>query len=399
MGNSATSTLKAAIINNNIGEVRAILGRPSGELLINELINRRGDTPLMFAASLGRTDLVKLLIESGADVNHVNVERFTALDLAIRSSLPPDGDILSRYRLDSEQSGAAQTEAQALGLPQVDIPEIIEVLLAEKGQGRTLERLILFVMRNEGLVRRVINSIDELHLRDKFRISGLLLQVSVWFDHLDNLRLLVYKGVNIEHFWTAPFMPRIEPSSPVSLLSSFYEDEDLEEDEYCLSTSQTSDPLQELKFLFIQEWWADWNDGENPGAQYRAGLHLTPECALFFVQTANRLSILEHIMEDIMQYLPPTCSGPNLQNMCLLNCLTMAGYVFHEEQEQHFRLKFNVDFEPHRRFNQQPRKLRHICRISMRFMFNTNVHLAVDGLPDLPRTLRNFLLLQDDIEL
>ncbi len=61
--------------------------------LVNHLINRgcninvlsrdRGTTPLMEAASSGRTELVELLIAMGADLNHASREGQTALILAI----------------------------------------------------------------------------------------------------------------------------------------------------------------------------------------------------------------------------------------------------------------------------------------------------------------------------
>ena len=400
MGNSTVSTLKAAIINNSVEDVKQVLQKSSPSPILDELVNRKGDTPLMLAALLGRAQIVNVLLEAGSDVNHVNRDGCTALDLAIRSALPPDGDMLCKYRMESESASSSDSSEgntkQSRYL--TAIPEVISILLAAGAKGRMIERLILFVMREKELVKYVIESMDELASPANFRVSGLLLQVAVWFDQPENLRLLLSRGVDIQNFWSASFMPRIEPSNQSTFPIAW--DEDRDSDEYSISMdTRASDPLQELKFCFVQEWWADWNEGENPCAQYRAGLNLTPDCALFFVRTANSPVLLDHIMEDIMQYLPHTCSGPDLKDMCLFNCLTMAGYVFHVEQQQHLSLKFNIDFEPHRRFNKQPKKLRHLCRMSIRFMFRTNVHSALMTLPELPIVLKDFLLLESDIHL
>ena len=53
-------------------------------VLIFNLQHGNGGTALMFAVMFGRNDLVKLLIEKGADKNITNKSRLLAFDLAMQ---------------------------------------------------------------------------------------------------------------------------------------------------------------------------------------------------------------------------------------------------------------------------------------------------------------------------
>lgn len=54
-----------------------------------DAVDRNGDTPLLVAMTLSKNEeMVKLLIESGADITHQNRRGQTALDLASKDLLP-----------------------------------------------------------------------------------------------------------------------------------------------------------------------------------------------------------------------------------------------------------------------------------------------------------------------
>ena len=54
---------------------------------------RRGDTPLIFAAQLGRVDVLRVLLERGAPVDHANAAGQTALARAAERGKPPPADV------------------------------------------------------------------------------------------------------------------------------------------------------------------------------------------------------------------------------------------------------------------------------------------------------------------
>lgn len=83
------SELMQAIASQDINSVRETLHRDANlETLIN------GNTPLMLAAKIGNVDVVSMLLEAGAKVDHltINAERRTALMVAITNE---NADIVS----------------------------------------------------------------------------------------------------------------------------------------------------------------------------------------------------------------------------------------------------------------------------------------------------------------
>src|SRR5437764_13951174 len=71
---SVTERFYQAIRNDNAGDLRALVESQD----VNAK-DSRGATPLMYAAAFGNTRQMKLLLESGADVNARNVLPATAL--------------------------------------------------------------------------------------------------------------------------------------------------------------------------------------------------------------------------------------------------------------------------------------------------------------------------------
>jgi uncharacterized protein len=95
---------------------------------VNVVSGDRGTTPLMEASSLGRTELVKLLIEMGADLNHASKEGQTALILAIGNRYEETARILLEEGADpkhKDQLGMdARKYAQLYGFS--EIAELLE---------------------------------------------------------------------------------------------------------------------------------------------------------------------------------------------------------------------------------------------------------------------------------
>ena len=105
------------------------------------------------------------------------------------------------------------------------IPEVVLQLLRAGACGRNLQRLVLHVMKDEKAIGQLCDIIRDLECERYFRVSGLLLQVAVWFHQQDNLRQLLLRGVNPENFWQAVFLPEVVPSSS-PLTNIEYSDQD-----------------------------------------------------------------------------------------------------------------------------------------------------------------------------
>jgi hypothetical protein len=86
--------LGLAIVNGNVGQARDILnhGAPA-----NITFTQDGSTMLMFAVNSGNEDMVKLLLEYGADPNVRDKEGNTALSLAEEDERKDMADLLLKY--------------------------------------------------------------------------------------------------------------------------------------------------------------------------------------------------------------------------------------------------------------------------------------------------------------
>ncbi len=85
------SKLMKAIANNDIAQINNAI---SAEADVNSVVN--GNTPLMLAARVGNSAAVKILIDAGADIDHlgVNSDRRTPLMVAITSNRAEAATIL-----------------------------------------------------------------------------------------------------------------------------------------------------------------------------------------------------------------------------------------------------------------------------------------------------------------
>jgi ankyrin repeat protein len=71
-----------SIGNQDIEQVRESINALGGDKHLNEIDINYGITPLMYASTIGNIEIIKLLLERGADVNLVNEEQTNALMLA-----------------------------------------------------------------------------------------------------------------------------------------------------------------------------------------------------------------------------------------------------------------------------------------------------------------------------
>lgn len=384
MGNSPTAALRSSITDGNVEELGRLLLDPRAQIYVDRPLNRKGDTPLILAARLSKTEIAQKLIDFGCDVHAVNRENNSALDVAITKALPGDGDILHLHSCPYTQGVHSFFQ----------IPELVKVLLRLGCRGAGVDRLILHCMRNEDNLREIINLLGDMQRSDQLRVHSLLLQVTVWFEQSSNLQTMLLRGIDPQDFWRSSFMPQFSPSNyhrSVQLPRG-------EGGDYVIKPLPESDSIQTLKFSFVQDWRTDWNDGENPSAQYRAGLQLTPECAVVFIRAANDYCLLMRTMDDVLSYLPITCRGPDLEQRQLVHYFYLAGYRFTTDEMRHLQLKFNVFFDDYLALERQPKSLKHLCRLNIRFSFRRNVFAAVAELGSLPPGLRDYLTLKTHMD-
>ena len=265
---------------------------------------------------------------------------------------------------------------------------MIRYLLRLGLTGKALNRLILFAMNNSDVIQELIDLVPDVPSMD-YRVAGLLLQVTVWYEQFDNLLILLQSGANIEDFWRATFMPTIRPSQSFQYTPWPYEYD--EEGEYEVSPYSDSDAIQNLKLSFIQDWRADWNDGENPSAQFRAGLQMTPNGAVYFIRASSSKWMISQIIADINKYLPVSCSGPDLRTTQVIDYLLTADYAFTRDECTHVELKFGIQFKEYQSYMDSVRSLRHLSRAVIRRHCQFNVFYAMARLTDLPTTLKEYI--------
>ena len=379
MGNSQIGVLKNAIVENNEEVVKGLIANQQTRPLLEQKLNRKGDTAIVFCARHGRLNLIELLVNAGCNLKAVNHDNKNALDVSLQALLPDDGNILHHHFCPYSCAESEHT---------FEFNDLIRYLLRKGVTGQFLNRLILFAMNNDNVIKELIDLLPDLSSTD-YRIVGLLLQVIVWYEQFDNLLTLLQDGANIDDFWRATFMPTIRPSQ--SFQHTPWPIEDEYEGEYEVSLPADSDAIQNLKLAFIQDWRADWNDGENPNAQFRAGLQLTPDGAVYFIRASSSRWLMSQIIADVNKYLPKSCSGPDLKNSRLIDYMITADYPFSVEECTHVQLKFGIEFKEYEDYRTSVRSLRHLCRAVIRANCHRNVFYAMKRLKNVPNTLKDYL--------
>jgi hypothetical protein len=373
-------TVKEALAKPDMQCLQQFVSQPEFKDVINSPINKKGDTCLIYACRHANFEAAKLLIERGCSVNTINKASQTALDIALQTCVPNDGELLHDHFCPFVHTCEAAVPT---------MPPLVQMLLEKNARSTYLPRLILFAMHQSDFVRKIFVSIPDLQTSpDHWRTRALLLQVCVWFNHLSNLQQLLESGLEITDFWNVSFMPDVVPNPK-------YKNQEWPQEnsgEYTLPTVAEPSSVLELKLSFVQDWRAEWDNGENPSAQFKAALHVTPSSAEMFTRAANSSVILDLIVSDIMYYLPVTCRGPDLNQTNLLKLLALAGYQFTEEMMEHFNLKFGVKFSDILCLIKPPLTLKHMCRLKIRNNLRANVFCSLDKL-SLPDMLKSYLCL------
>ena len=363
--------------------------------LLSQSFNKKGDPALTLAVRSGQFQIVDFLLDCGVHINALNKDRETALDVALKKVLPCEGDILHYHFCSDFFPNAHQDEKE------FRLSDGVKRMLERGAKGPSLHMVVLHLMKDEQKLREISDLIRDLTSEDNFRISGLLLQATVWFDQHVLLKDLLIKGVDPDNFWKAQFIPAIVPNTEYRRTVDVWERMSTDtEGDYILSQPEevsidSSTSLQSIKLAFVQDWRAEWFDGQNPGSQYKAGLLLTIDGASILIKAANHISILDQVVNDIMQYLPSMCGGPDLKSTPIIPYLVLAGYNFTIPQVMHLKLKYNLDFSPYLTYATTPKSLKQLSRLCIRSCVHTNVFFAVSRLKCLPTELQQFLLLND----
>ncbi len=380
MGNSTqVVALKTAIVEDDEEAVRNFIENAQMRPTLERRLNRKGDNAVIFCARQGRLKLLQMLVGAGCDIGAVNHEEENALDVSLQQLLPDDGNILQHHYCPYEEQRSEHP---------FHFTDLIRYLLRLGLTGKALNRLVLFCMNNPDVIKELIELIPDMSVVD-YRIGGLLLQVTVWYEQSVNLLTLLESGAVVDDFWRATFMPKIRPNQ-FPRYTPWPQDDD-EGGEYEVTLPPDSDAIQNLKLSFIQDWRADWNDGENPSAQFRAGLQITPAAAVNFIRAFSSRWVISQIIADINNYLPMLCNGPDLRSYQIIEYLLTADYAFTQEERLHVELKFGVQFKEYEEYMNSLKCLRHLCRAVIRRNCQHNVFYAMKRIENVPKPLQDYI--------
>ncbi|KAK2193082.1 hypothetical protein NP493_17g04014 [Ridgeia piscesae] len=402
MGNSIStrkqfrSTIRSS---DNPAALRRLLETERAKRKLNVRINRKGDTALIYCIRREKYQHVPALIAAGCDITACNKDGLTALEMLLSKVVPSNGFILHQHFCPFP-----------FDTPDFELPEILKTLLKAGACADSMQRLLLLVARQPRTVRELITLISDIHRPELFRISGLLLQLTVWFDQLENLELLFERGVDIENFWHAPFVPKVVPacsdcSRPRSRRRWVLGKHGAGH-EYSLDDPDEDESTQGLKYSFWREWIEGWDEEYDPrlvdeeddagDAQFKASLLLTPIGAIAFCRACNSRRVLAAVVRHILHYRPVACGGPDLSHCDVARYLAAAGYDFHADEVHRLRSKCRIDFGDYDGCRSRPRSLKQLSRIAVRFRLRANVLSGVERLDDvIPPELRDYIAMVD----
>lgn len=111
----ALHALFNAIQKNRLPMVKAFL---KTKVTSSMVANAEGITPVMYAASLGRDEIMQFFLEHGCNPHHRNRKGETALDIATAAGQAQCGEILREYMRKVAPPGETQTNPDTMQTPQ-----------------------------------------------------------------------------------------------------------------------------------------------------------------------------------------------------------------------------------------------------------------------------------------
>ena len=131
----------------------------------------------MVCASQGMTLALPYLIQ----VNAVNRDGETPVDILLRAILPADDEILDGHCCLYPASHCSNSSSSMHAVVDAEWPQLprpLYQLLTAGAHGQLLERLVLHAMKEASLMLELCQLLVDLEKPEHYRLSGLLLQVT-----------------------------------------------------------------------------------------------------------------------------------------------------------------------------------------------------------------------------
>ncbi len=209
----APDRLNAAIRENNIAQLKALLDGESGGKTGANLADRHGITPLMMAAEIGSLDAMRVLIDRGADVNAQNDFGSTALMWSV--SDPAKVRLLLEHG--AQVNLAARTGRTALIIAAFTNPsaEVVRLLLAKGANVDVMDKRHVTPMNaatfgnDTGTVRLLLDAHADIETPDTF-IGLTPLMNAAGNRNLEAVKLLLAKGAKVNAVSMTQGLPKIQ---------------------------------------------------------------------------------------------------------------------------------------------------------------------------------------------
>ena len=194
----------AAVKANHFNEVKQMLGKSKASLLLANVKDDQGNTPLTIAAEKGYFEIVKLLVDKGAYVQSANAQNQTALCLAAKNKRVKTVKYLTSLksvRVDYEcgPQGKQKTALLIAG-DHGAVPEIIQALVDAKANvnyktdsGETALMNVAGVGRVDS-AEILLNAKADVNAMTTDRSRRTALFAAITNDKLDMAKFLVGKG-------------------------------------------------------------------------------------------------------------------------------------------------------------------------------------------------------------
>lgn len=188
---SVSDRFYQAIRNDNAGDLKALIGSQD----VNTK-DSRGATPLMYAAAFGNAEQMKLLLESGADVNTQNAFHATALIWAGGDAVK--SRMLINHGADINVRTQQGRTALMAAAKRNGNPDLVRLLLEKGADVKTPGDTTLIPAAQSGdveIMRLLIESGADVNCFSS-RLGDTPLMYAAGSDNVEAVRLLLSKGAN-----------------------------------------------------------------------------------------------------------------------------------------------------------------------------------------------------------